>query len=249
MPCVSQVELGADTVSGPVRVSQFGGAGDSILLDALPTAGGTDDNFGPTTLTQLGGAGDTVTIGAHAQSVSITQGDGNNDVITVNPLVLTNVTGPGLVTVQGNGNLDITNISHVTSPIGTGTLALQLVPAPTSLANISVTQGNGNQDTATVSTSTIFGNITVTQGDGGPSVTTGTVGDTITAAGDTLSQNPYVNGSISLTQDLSGPSSGTLGFFDRATVTGFMALGNAGAARLAATSPSPRASATTIRPR
>ena len=232
MVCVAAVELGGDTVTSTVAVSLGDGTGDSILLDSIGTPA-NNNVFGSTTLTEGNGAGDTVSVigvtGARQKlkDLTITQGQGAGDKINVQLLTITNGLGIGVKTTQGDGLADSTVINNVL--LSANAVPTNLPIPVTSLAGISVTQGNGNTDTATVTNATMGGNITVIQGSGGPTTTSGTVGDTITASGDTLSQNPYVNGSISLTQDLSGPSSSTLGFFDRATVTGFTALGNGGA--------------------
>ena len=171
--CPAQVELGNDTVPGAVTVSEgVGGDPPNLYADTITLRNG--DSFGATTLTQGAGAqvagyngkGDSVTVtDASVKNLTVNQGvtpvlAGTNNTITINTLSVAS-TSFGVVTNQGNGNNDATNITGVTTS-GTININLPLLAGPPSILT---TQGNGTADSASVTNSTVPGHISITQKD------------------------------------------------------------------------------------
>jgi hypothetical protein len=223
--CPATVELGNDTVPGPVTVTEGNADGDSITLQ-------NHDVFGPTTLIQHDGG--PATYHGNNDSISVTNSsvvnlkayqnflppvDGSGNTITVQNVTVA-LASFGVITSQGNGAGDTTLVNAVTtSSPPNPNLPL---PGPSSIPSISVTQGSGNGDSATVSNSVLPGNITITQSD----VSGNKNGDTAQALNDsvgfvqTLNGLPYAGfyGNITIHQ---GNASG-----DTALVSGSTAIGN-----------------------
>jgi len=205
--CQALVELGADTISGPVNVSLGGAAGDQIIAAVL---GGVPNVFGVTTLSEGGGAGDIINVGnvgttlTRVQRLTITQGNGAGDSINVQSVQITNpignVLGAGVSTTQGEGAGDTTIINNVS--VASAAPPFNFPPGPNVLAGIRVVQGNGNSDAATVTNSTVLGNISVSQGNGNT--------DTALVNNDLIVANPVVAGNITVSQGNGNQDSATI---------------------------------------
>ena len=123
--CQAAVELGGDTVNGPVLVSLASAPGDQIIAGQIPTSPGPN-TFGVTTLTEGGGANDVINVGtlnatsaqvSHIQRLTIIQGvgttTGNGDSVNVQSVQLTSPLGSGLTVTQGNGATNSATVNNV----------------------------------------------------------------------------------------------------------------------------------------
>jgi len=158
--CQAYVELGSDTISGHVTVSE--GMGGTLPPPGPDIIIADSDSFGATSLSQGNGPGDSITVDpSKVLNLSITQGNGNGDSIVVDDVLVSN-TSWGVSTLQGSGIGDSTTINLVD---GYGK-----INNPTLVPSISVVQndvyllGGLVGDTATVSNSNVAGYISISQG-------------------------------------------------------------------------------------
>jgi hypothetical protein len=154
--CCAIVELGNDTITGAVSVTEADAASSQIIVQ-------NGSSLGSTTLVQGNGNKDSVkVVDSKVRELTITQGNGDDDSILVDNVQIT-AAGKGVSTSQGNGARDQTTINKVSLAPG---ITLNVNGPLSTIPSITVLQGNGDRDRASVTNSNVPGNITITQGTG-----------------------------------------------------------------------------------
>ena len=138
---------------------------------------GSDRHRGPggddVSISQGNGNGDiaTVDVTTVGGNVSITQGNGSSDIATVDATTV----GGNVSITQGDGDGDIATVDHhvssgatstITQGNGSGDTATDRKTPRSRAVSVTITQGSGSGDTATVlDVTALNGNITISQSD------------------------------------------------------------------------------------
>ena len=174
---ISLDNVGLGLTSFGLRITQGSGDGNTTTINNVTSPPVSDLSqylpSGPPgiSVVQGDGSGDQVTVtnSSLGGALTIGQGQGDTDVITVDSVVV-GQSASGVAASQGDGIADTITINNVTSPVASDPAAYIVYGGP---PNIIVTQGAGanqdGQDSASVTNSSLpgWGVILIIQNDGG----------------------------------------------------------------------------------